>query len=438
MGSASPKRHYLTFDLKREGRHGDRPTTEGLPRIVSEITGKKPDRGHKVAGPWIWQEWQGDHLAKTTTGIRNLREVHSLLLEEPDFPRLRDACADPHHGLERVAVDLRLRPTDYWNPSTATRPLFGNRASALRLMGLPKPDVERDNCRDVNIVIVDQGLDRRVVEAWGGAFAGGWQLQPSQAPGETRGGHGSMLARNVLSAAPGATILDLPLIPPTISNIPAFLCDAHAAFEDLLVTIRRLGDQRDERWKRPWVILNAWAVFNNGNEHKTDALAKDYNYTYNPNHPLNEIIGQMAIEHDLVFAAGNCGQFCPDGRCGADNVGPGHSILGANSHPDVLTVGAVRTDGLWLGYSSQGPGTLTPAKPDICAPSQFSEDDDEGLGNTGTSAASALVAGLVARHRSKLGNSTTPQKLKQMVINSAMKMADDDRNRFGRGVVRWS
>jgi hypothetical protein len=110
----------------------------------------------------------------------------------------------------------------------------------------------------------------------------------------------------------------------------------------------------------------------------------------------------------------------------------------------VLTVGAVRTDGLWLGYSSQGPGTLQKKgdkenkKPDICAPSQFSEDDDEGLGNTGTSAASALVAGLVARHRSKAGKAPSPQELKQMVIDSATKMAGDDSNRFGRGVARWS
>ena len=43
---------------------------------------------------------------------------------------------------------------------------------------------------------------------------------------------------------------------------------------------------------------------------------------------------------DVVFSAGNCGQFCPDRRCGETDRGPGHSIWGANSHPRVLTFGA--------------------------------------------------------------------------------------------------
>ena len=127
-----------------------------------------------------------------------------------------------------------------------------------------------------------------------------------QVPGGTRGGHGTMVVRNILSVAPGATILDLPLIPLTISNIPAFLCDAHAAFEDLRATIQRLRCHGDEQWKRPWVILNAWAVFDDMLEHRTPGLAgKEYDYTYNPKHPLNEIIGDLATEPDLVFAAGN-------------------------------------------------------------------------------------------------------------------------------------
>ena len=86
----------------------------------------------------------------------------------------------------------------------------------------------------------------------------------------------------------------------------------------------------------------------------------------NPLHPINLLIDFIdARGHDIVFAAGNCGQFCPNPRCDWD-AGPGTTILGANSHPKVLTVGAVRTDGLWLGYSSQGPGQqeLSPGRPE--------------------------------------------------------------------------
>ena len=64
------------------------------------------------------------------------------------------------------------------------------------------------------------------------------------------------------------------------------------------------------------------------------------------------------------------------------------------------------TDGLWLGYSSQGPGALYPYKPDLCAASQFSDNEDAYAGNTGTSAACALASGVVARLRGKWDGKT--------------------------------
>ena len=105
---------------------------------------------------------------------------------------------------------------------------------------------------------------------------------------------------------------------------------------------------------------------------------------------------------DIVFAAGNCGQFCPNERCHPDFTGPGRSINGANALAQVLTVGAVRTDKLWLGYSGQGPGIAGMAhdKPDLCAPSQFENEEDAGS-NTVTSAACGLAAGAVALLRTK-------------------------------------
>ena len=66
-------------------------------------------------------------------------------------------------------------------------------------------------------------------------------------------------------------------------------------------------------------------------------------------------------EHvDVVFAAGNCGEFCPAPRCGKVDRVPGHSIWGANSSSAVITAGAVLTNEMWLGYSSQGPGQDAP------------------------------------------------------------------------------
>ena len=85
-------------------------------------------------------------------------------------------------------------------------------------------------------------------------------------------------------------------------------------------------------------------------------------------------------QFDIIFCAGNCGGACPDGRCGPNDFGPGRGIWGANAHPSVLTVGAVRTDTSWIGYSSEGPGPGRPPlnklanqKPDLCAPSHYVE-----------------------------------------------------------------
>jgi hypothetical protein len=453
--SGMRRRHYLMFDFSHKKWHEEGRESEVSRTLPAD--GRK--RGHKVAGPWTLR-LSGEPVSARSSPTpevgddretRNGKALHSLVLVDDDLPKLVDACKDDEWALTRVGIDLRIHGADYWDPATSTRQLFGNRSAAHRLMGLPPPKANRKKFGKVNVVIVDQGIDSDEVNKRGGKFAGGWQSPSSPVPGNTKGGHGSMLVRNVLSVAPGATIFDLPLISAAIADVPTssavatFLSDAHAAFEELFASIRQLRDEQkedDHQWKQPWVILNAWAVFNNGNEHK-EASREALNYASNPTHPLNESVGKLAVEHDVVFAAGNCGQFCPSSRCGAYNVGPGHSILGANSLPDVLTVGAVRTDGLWLGYSSQGPGALQGSvpeadeKPDVCAPSQFSEDDDENTGNTGTSTASALVAGFVARYRADHGNAFTPRQLRQEIRKMAAKVEESDPAQYGRGIVHW-
>ena len=146
-----------------------------------------------------------------------------------------------------------------------------------------------------------------------------------------------------------------------------------------------------------WVICNAWAVFDPSLE------SPEVPYANNPLHPVARRLTWLELLcEDIVFAAGNCGQFCPNDRCHPDYTGPGRSINGANALGQVLTVGAVRTDRLWLGYLGQGPGIARMAqeKPDLCAPSQFANEDDAGP-NTGTSAACGLAAGAVALLRTK-------------------------------------
>ena len=240
-------------------------------------------------------------------------------------------------------------------------------------------------------------------------------------------------------------IYDLPVIPPEIDDNQRFLSMVHSALDQALDTIESLRNSDEEQFRRPWVFVNAWATYN------TEGEDPPGDYTSDINHKFNRMITEMARQYDLVFAAGNCGQFCPSRRCGINDVGPGHSIIGANSHPDVLTVGAVRADGLWLGYSSQGPGTLQYAsqaprtrcddeipsrKPDLCAVSQFREDDDAAAMNTGTSAACAIAAGVVAVCRSQFGGRLSSADLKQLLIKTTtVKPSGGWDNRIGHGIL---
>jgi subtilisin family serine protease len=252
-----------------------------------------------------------------------------------------------------------------------------------------------------------------------------------------------MIVRNILDIAPEATIFDCPLLwelPGHITDIPRSLEDAHRAYERMITDINSL--RQKPRWQGPWIFANAWAVYDRKSDYG------DVKYSDNPDHPFNKSVAKAVEEKiEIVFCAGNCGQFCPDPACGMNDRGPGQSILGANSHPDVLTVAAVRTDALWLGYSSQGPGLLepqgspVPTKPDLSAASQFCEMDDEHATNTGTSAACALTAGVVAALRSKWDcTMVPPEKLKDILKETATRIEEYEhdwqwRSRVGSGIL---
>ena len=326
-----------------------------------------------------------------------------------------------------MGVDIVIQETEHWCPLEATSSIFGTRDEADRLIDVEYLRQQELTGEGVNVVVVDQGVDSRFIKN----FGGGWTIGATQ-PGRTRGGHGAMMVRNILDVAPDATIYDCPLIPPRITKIAGFLQDAEAAYIRMITDISYYRDM--EQWRGPWIFVNAWAIFNRNSEQPPG------DYTNNPSHPFNLLIGQ-AVDNgfDLVFCAGNCGQFCPDRRCGARDQGPGESIFGANSHPRVLTVSAVRVDDLWLGYSSQGPGqpNLDQRKPDICAPSQFCETQDAHLNSTGTSAATGIAAGVLAALRGKWDASRfTPDNLKGILLLTARRtQALGWNDRLGNGIL---
>src|SRR5437899_2032029 len=194
------------------------------------------------------------------------------------------------------------------------------------------------------------------------------------------------VADDVRIAAPDAQILDYALLRSRAGTWAAFLSDAIAAFADLVERVNGSPGR--------WVVNNSWGLF----DRASDApVGSPENYSANPDHPFNQITAALvAAGADVFFAAGNCGADCPDGRCGAGDTGPGASIHGANSHPDVVSVAAGTVTDRRLGYSSQGPGALYSRKPDLAGFSHF-----KGSGvypaDGGTSAARQAAAATAAR-----------------------------------------
>lgn len=336
-----------------------------------------------------------------------------------------------------AGIDLPMGPQSWWCPGQGPR-LFGDRAAAERLIHATDLRDLRHKAR-VNLVIIDQGLPADF------PFAGardGWTVEDPgtgevRAPFQGQGRHAAMVARNALAFVDPAQVKlwDCPLLPDRIDRLGSFLSYAHTVFGQLIGTIDAYRQQHPEAGS--WVLVNAWGVWDTSQ----DAPDPPLNYARNLGHALNRQLATLDGKGvDQVFAAGNCGQFCPSTRCGPGDRGPGRSIHGANSHPQVLTVGAVRADGIWLGHSAEGPGMLAADKPDLCAPTLFRERlaPFAGEDNSGTSAACGVAAGVVAAARARCPwDRLPPAALRALLREAATPQGTDptSRSRFGAGIL---
>jgi hypothetical protein len=325
-----------------------------------------------------------------------------------------------------AGIDPGNSITDHWCPGTANLALFGHRDHARRTVRAEALASRDLFGKAVNVVIIDEGLDKAVIGAanWGGGLDHFLDTGLVQAAGTARhDSHGMMIARSILDLAPQARLYDVPMISATnLPNIDVFVSTAHSVYASLIheIHLRRVLPQ----WSGPWLLVNAWGVYDTA----TDPFGS---YTENREiggHPfINQVTRAVQHHHlDIIFAAGNCGAYCPSERCGGRDRGPGHSIWGANAHPLVITAGAVRSDETWVGYASQGPAPelLSAQKPDLCAPSQFCETLDAASLSSGTSASCAMTAGVVAALRGNPAwdqGTVTPEALRAALIAGARK-----------------
>ncbi len=299
-------------------------------------------------------------------------------------------------------------------------PPVGTNRNVARLLQVRDLAAGRLDGRGVTLAIVDTGVNIAYLESRGQSpsFNRRKSWKPggvATRPGEHPVNHGTMCAYDAGIAAPGATLIDYAVLLSQQETTPVMaglLSDAVLAYSKLMRVAQAMPASR-----RALVVSNSWGIFR---PEMDFPVGHPGNYSDNPRHPFNVIVaGLDAAGADILFAAGNCGRECPDGRCG---FGAARSICGANSHPSVLSVAGMDTKGKRVGYSSQGPGRLSDQKPDVLAYTHYKGSQVFGRGeaDSGTSAACPTLAGLIAAVRSGWSAGTVPPaQLRSLVRRTA-------------------
>lgn len=334
----------------------------------------------------------------------------------------------------RVATRLRDSPlvaSVYANPRIETHAMClgdapcGDLREVERLLDLETLTARGMDGTGVRLAIVDSGFNADYLRGHGvdANLAGDGHYTPegvSHEPGKHPVDHGTMCAFDAKIAAPRAQLIDSAALLSRGPGLEAWLEDAIAAYDPLL------GGMREEGWPA-LVLSNSWAISaGSGDLPRGDPG----NYSHNPRHLFNQQV--RALEEagaDILFAAGNCGAECSPDRCG---FGREPSIVGANSLPAVLTVGACNLKGETTGYSSSGPGSLTLRKPDVVAWAHFVGSQVYKADN-GTSAACPVAAGVVAAIRSaRATDSLSPAELRAAIRRSATPGSFTNESGYGR------
>jgi subtilisin family serine protease len=326
-------------------------------------------------------------------------------------------------------------------PGCGTGPV-GSAADVATMLDVPTLKSKRLNGSGVAVAIMDNGINLAHLRSKGlnPAFDASVSWSPGHgSPGSYPVDHGTMCAYDALIAAPKATLLDFPIL---LSNTPGgslmegFLSDALQAYSVLLTLMRGPANRRPFR---SLVVNNSWGMYHQSWDFPAGHPGR---YADNMNHPFNIVVGALGRSGvDILFAAGNCGSDCPDRRCKGVVT---NTIMGANAHPQVLTIAGATVQDRRVGYSSQGPGIagMAHAKPDLTSYTHFlgSEAFGQGTEDGGTSAACPVAAGAVAAIRTRLPASRlSPGDLARELRIDARKRgggASGWNRNYGYGVIR--
>lgn len=292
----------------------------------------------------------------------------------------------------------------------------GNATSVATRLAVSQLAAKGLNGTNVAIAIMDTGINLAHLAAVLGTTprfdaANSWTAASSTTlPGRYPVDHGTMCAFDALIAAPNATLLDYPILSSSVpgGNITGrSISAALLGFSHLLTTWAVAFAPGGTRQYSALVVNNSWGIFHPSWDFPAGHPGR---YCDNRNHPFHVLVGALAnAGADVLFAAGNCGAQCPDGRCQGRTT---QTIMGANAYSEVFTLAGCDTNDQRVGYSSQGPSIpgLVLQKPDATSYTHFlgSKAFGPNSPDSGTSTACPVAAGCVAALRTRLVPAATP------------------------------
>jgi subtilase family protein len=348
-----------------------------------------------------------------------------------DFDIIRGLMSESDYERAADLHDRHGQPLVYSDPNIDTlvtccgSPAVGNAIDVENLLDVSSLHASGMDGHDVALAIVDVGINLGYLRSKGrnpvlDTRSGlGWTRPGQPAQGAAWGRHGTMCAYDALIAAPKVNLIDVAILggyaPPPQHQVQPLLSDAIAAYAPLINMMNAASKPYSSL-----VVSNSWGV----SDLSWDVpLGDGRRYIDNINHLFNQSVAALVrAGADVVFAAGNCGPQCPGPKCKGSIP-----INGANSHPDVVTVGGVDINNSCTGYSSCGPGMIHAYKPDLAAYTHFigSEVRGPATPDEGTSAAAPVLAGVIAAIRSKfpmdpVNPQRRPAAVKQLLIEEAL------------------